>query len=167
MGKNLKNVFLMRHGKSDWEDASLTDHDRPLSKRGVRDVPIMANDLNSKCQNIDLVLCSSSNRTKQTLDLAIPIFSNKPRVEILESLYLADTGVIWKTIFKFIIDYNNILLISHNPGLNNIVIDFNNDQYIKFPTSALAHLYSDKNTSNSYDQGDFKLLSISKPKDFL
>ena len=97
----------------------------------------------------------------------IPIFSNKPRVEILESLYLADTGVIWKTIFKFIIDYNNILLISHNPGLNNIVIDFNNDQYIKFPTSALAHLYSDKNTSNSYDQGDFKLLSISKPKDFL
>ena len=67
----------------------------------------------------------------------------------------------------FIIDYNNILLISHNPGLNNIAIDFNDGQYIKFPTSALAHLYSDKNTSNSYDQGDFKLLSISKPKDFL
>jgi phosphohistidine phosphatase len=31
----MKNLFLLRHAKSSWDNAALGDFDRPLSKRGI------------------------------------------------------------------------------------------------------------------------------------
>jgi len=39
----MKNLLLMRHAKSSWKDASLSDHQRPLNQRGKRDAPRMEN----------------------------------------------------------------------------------------------------------------------------
>ena len=30
----MKTLILLRHGKSDWKDDELVDHERPLAKRG-------------------------------------------------------------------------------------------------------------------------------------
>ena len=30
----MKHLYLLRHAKSSWDDPSLTDFERPLSKRG-------------------------------------------------------------------------------------------------------------------------------------
>ena len=38
----MKTLLLARHAKSDWGDASVRDHDRPLNARGLRDAPAMA-----------------------------------------------------------------------------------------------------------------------------
>ena len=38
----MKKVFLMRHAKSSWKDANIPDHDRPLKKKGEKDVKAMA-----------------------------------------------------------------------------------------------------------------------------
>lgn len=43
-----KELFLVRHAKSDWKDRSLSDIDRPLNKRGIRDAPLMAERLKKK-----------------------------------------------------------------------------------------------------------------------
>ena len=32
-------LILIRHAKSDWGDAGLDDHDRPLNARGIEDAP--------------------------------------------------------------------------------------------------------------------------------
>jgi phosphohistidine phosphatase len=37
----MKTLLLLRHGKSNWNEPSLPDHDRPLNKRGERDAPRM------------------------------------------------------------------------------------------------------------------------------
>ena len=32
----MKTLYLVRHAKSSWDDQTLADHDRPLAKRGLR-----------------------------------------------------------------------------------------------------------------------------------
>ena len=37
----MKRLYVMRHAKSSWDDASLADYDRPLNERGLRRPPMM------------------------------------------------------------------------------------------------------------------------------
>ena len=34
-----RQLLLMRHAKSSWNNANMTDHERPLNARGQRDLP--------------------------------------------------------------------------------------------------------------------------------
>ncbi len=38
----MKTILLMRHAKSDWGEKVKDDWDRPLSKRGKKNLPEMA-----------------------------------------------------------------------------------------------------------------------------
>ena len=59
----MKKLIVVRHSKSSWKDRSLSDFDRPLNKRGKRDGKKMSKFLSKCIESIDLLLCSSSNRT--------------------------------------------------------------------------------------------------------
>ena len=37
----VKTVFVLRHGKSDWQSGYGTDHDRPLAERGIAAAELM------------------------------------------------------------------------------------------------------------------------------
>ena len=37
-----KRLFIVRHAKSSWDYPQLSDFERPLNKRGKRDVPDMS-----------------------------------------------------------------------------------------------------------------------------
>ncbi|GAB2281158.1 hypothetical protein Dimus_015762 [Dionaea muscipula] len=62
-----RRLILLRPAESSWEDRSLRDHDRPLSKAG-RDAAIS---VSHKLQKLgwvpELILCSDAMRTRQTL----------------------------------------------------------------------------------------------------
>ena len=115
------NIFLFRHGKSNWTNPDHTDSERPLAKRGLRDVPIMSKIISEKCSNIDLILCSSSKRTQETLELSLSVFSKKPEIKILDELYLASSDRLLSILNENILSHNNIILIGHNPGLFDFV----------------------------------------------
>ena len=38
----MKQLLLIRHAKSSWDDPSQNDFDRPLNKRGNKDALVMA-----------------------------------------------------------------------------------------------------------------------------
>ena len=166
MGKKLKNVFLFRHGKSDWSDSNLTDHSRPLSKRGFKDVPKMTEVLISKCSNIEIILSSTSMRTTQTVENMLDIFLKNPKVNYLDELYLASKEKIIECLNKEIKKYSNIVIVGHNPGLSEIVNLASLNEGIHLPTAALAHLSSDKDNSQIGSINDFKLVSLNRPKDY-
>ncbi|MFY8201813.1 MAG: SixA phosphatase family protein, partial [Pirellula staleyi] len=69
IGTSTKKLFLMRHAKSDWADASLSDKDRPLNARGRASATLMAQWMQSHQSVPDVVLCSTALRTRQTLEL--------------------------------------------------------------------------------------------------
>ena len=161
----MKNIFLLRHGKSSWADIENSDHDRPLAKRGIRDVPVMSRVINSKCGKIDIVISSSSKRTCETLDLCLPNLSNKPKIKILNELYLAHSETLLKFINENLTENKNLLLIGHNPGLNDFVNEINNSVPFSFPTSALCHLITNKSDKLKLEFRDFNIDSLTKPKD--
>ena len=107
----MKRLILMRHAKSDWS-ASGDDHSRPLNKRGIESAPAMGAWLRRKGWLPDEVLCSSSTRTRQTLDL-LGLPEVPTRFE--RDLYLAEAEGIVDTLYGA--EGDTVLLIGHNFGI--------------------------------------------------
>ena len=107
----VKRLILMRHAKSDWS-ASGDDHSRPLNTRGFASAPAMGDWLRRRGWLPDEVLCSTSTRTRQTLNLlALPEVPTR----FERSLYLAEPDDILDVLYTANAD--TILLIGHNFGI--------------------------------------------------
>ena len=65
----MKNLLLIRHAKSSWDDPLLSDQERPLNKRGKRDAPAMGLMLKEKGLHPDLILSSPAKRALKTAKL--------------------------------------------------------------------------------------------------
>ena len=62
----MKTVCFIRHAKSSWDQAGLSDIDRPLNIRGKTTAPIMAKILADKDITPDLIISSPAKRARQT-----------------------------------------------------------------------------------------------------
>src|SRR6516164_9381167 len=67
-----RQLFVLRHAKSSWDDPGLDDHERPLAPRGRRAVKLLGKHMRSHGIQPDQVLCSPARRTRETLDGAAP-----------------------------------------------------------------------------------------------
>ena len=65
------SIIIFRHGKSDWDAVYDRDHNRPLSKRGIKAAKRMGEYLSKKNQTPEKVISSSAIRAKKTAELAI------------------------------------------------------------------------------------------------
>lgn len=148
----------MRHAKSDWNDAGLTDKERPLNDRGRASAPIMANWVVANSLMPDIVVCSGAVRTQQTLELMLQVWtaSSKansaialPEVIIEESLYLAPDGLILALAsgLASIASKRSVMMLGHNPGME-VLASKMSQTAIEMPTAAIGVL-----ESNSPDEG--------------
>src|SRR5256885_9417553 len=115
----MHTLHLLRHAKSSWANDKLDDHDRPLSKRGQRDAEAMAHHLAAKAGNPDLVLSSTSARTRETL---VPLLDRlKPRrVPLARALYLSPRSPRMAHPRNTDEDVGHALLIGLNPRLHQL-----------------------------------------------
>jgi phosphohistidine phosphatase len=132
-----RTLILMRHAKSDWGDATLSDHDRPLNQRGLRDAPRMARWLAEQQWIPDRILCSSSRRTRETVDQLLRRWSVPVPVCYSESLYHSLPAEIVDNIAAAGGDAACLQVVAHNPGITSLVCRFA-DQSIEMPTAAIA-----------------------------
>jgi phosphohistidine phosphatase len=136
-------LHLLRHAKSSSKE-NVEDHARPLSRRGRKMAHRVGRNLSAKLGAIDLVLCSSARRTRETLDLVLDEFSPAPRTLIEDGLYLASREKLAARLSRLDARNVNVLMIGHNPGLHELAIalaDENSPAYrtlasAKFPTAA-------------------------------
>jgi len=118
----MKNqLFLLRHAKSSWDDLSIPDHDRPLSKRGRKAAATMRQLFKSEKITPELIYVSSAQRTMQTLELLQP-WERPPKVEVKKALYMAPAPQILELLRKIPDSARVVLLIGHNPGLQELAI---------------------------------------------
>ena len=142
----MTTLHLLRHAKSSWDDAMIPDHDRPLAPRGARAARRIAAHLPSAGIHPDLVLCSSSRRTLQTLEALRPALGETALVSIEPELYGADASEILERLRTVDAPMPQVLVIAHNPGLQDLAIELSGDGdaallnrlRTKFPTGALA-----------------------------
>jgi phosphohistidine phosphatase len=112
-------LILLRHAKSSWGDSSLGDHERPLNARGQHAGRLLA-DFFARSEAPDLVLCSDSVRTRQTLEHISPAFAKPPRVSFERALYLADAPALLARIAGVPDEVGTLLVIAHNPGMHEL-----------------------------------------------
>ena len=67
----MKTIILFRHGKSDWDAPSGSDHERPLAARGRKAADAMGRFLSEKGEVPELAIASSAVRARDTLDRAV------------------------------------------------------------------------------------------------
>jgi len=141
----MKLLTLVRHAKSSWQDHGCSDHDRSLNDRGLRDAPIMAQRLQQHSALPDTILCSSAKRTRETCDIFLDAWNLKADVvEYDEALYLATTGALQSAIEKVDPDANHVLVIAHNPGLEQLSSLLHPDAPKTLPTCAMVQFELDQ-----------------------
>jgi phosphohistidine phosphatase len=122
----MKNLYLIRHAKSDWSDESKSDFERGLNKRGKKAIFIMANALKEKKVMPDLILSSSAKRAKLTAKGFAKEIDYRGKIQYIDALYMAEP----ETIVKLIKDVNNtvdtLFIVGHNPEtteFSNMITD--------------------------------------------
>jgi len=152
------NLYLLRHAKSSWE-AYEDDHDRVLSERGRDDATTIGEYLHKNSINFQNILCSSSQRTRETVSIINTISPNSiDEINYLDSLYHASSNKI-KEIIR---NYTNIslLIVAHNPGISELISDLLKSNFIDYPTCVFAQF-----KLISHDIANAKAQIIIRPKD--
>ena len=159
-----RQFVVMRHAKSDWGDASLSDHDRPLNERGCRDAPRMAAWMADQNLVPDLILSSSSQRTRQTVILMCSVWGQEPQVEYLESLYLATPDAMLRAAQSAGPEIGRVMVLAHNPGVSYLASSLAG-RSVDMPTAAVA-VFRVKLTDWKHLHGDVdaELLQYMRPK---
>ncbi|MFE9864430.1 SixA phosphatase family protein [Streptomyces sp. NPDC005506] len=113
-----RRIVLLRHAKAEWSQDS--DHERPLAERGRKDAPVAGRKLVDSGIVIDLALCSTAVRTRETWKLAVHEMPHRPRTVYEERLYEASLGELIALLNETSDDVQNLLLIGHNPGMHAV-----------------------------------------------
>ena len=166
-----KQLFVLRHAKSSWDDPGLPDRERPLAPRGQRAVAVLHEYIRSKGIEPALVLCSSARRTRETLDGVEP--GGEQLIE--DELYPADASALIERLRRVPADVASVMLIGHNPAMQLLVLRLANgvdlnvedsnlaDVRRKFPTGGLATLEFDCAWSE-LAPGRARLTNLVRPK---
>jgi phosphohistidine phosphatase len=137
-----RQLFILRHAKSSWEDPGLDDHERPLAPRGRQAVKVLAEHLRTSGIRPALVLCSSSRRTLETLEGVAP----EGHQLIEPELYSASGPELHERLRRVPAEVESVMIIGHNPAMQTIVLRLaaggSELEAVrrKFPTGALAAL---------------------------
>lgn len=165
----MRTLHLLRHAKSSWEDETLTDHERPLSPRGIRDAKRIAKHLGTLHAPPEVVLLSSAVRTRQTLDL-VKRSVGEATVQVEDGLYGASAEALLERLRGIPEPVHSALVIGHNPGLQELVLllaapsPLLAEVTAKFPTGALATLALGDRTWRSVSQGGAELVGYTTPR---
>ena len=117
----MHKLLLLRHAKSSWDDATLSDHARPLNRRGQLAAASVRGAMRAMGLAPELALVSSSRRTLQTLEALGP-WERPPVVRPLDALYLARAEEIVEVVAGVDEAVECLLVVGHNPGLHDAAV---------------------------------------------
>ncbi len=166
-----RQLLLLRHAKSSWDDPSLADHDRPLSKRGRKAMAAMRAAILSRGLAPDMALVSTARRTRDTF-AALEPWPKPPAVSFHEGLYHAAPSAMLELLRQVEESRRCVMLVGHNPGLMELALLLaGRDEGVfaqrlasGFPTGALA-LFEVEGPWSEFSAGSAKLADFVVPRE--
>lgn len=116
----MKQLLLMRHGKSDWNKLGQEDFERPLAKRGIKATKRIAAWIEQHDLLPAVALISTARRTQETWELAQSVFGPVAATENQEELYLASAGDILHQLSGLSDTCDRVIVVGHNPGMESL-----------------------------------------------
>ncbi len=163
----LDHLLLMRHAKSSWSDGSLTDHERPLNKRGRKSAEAVGAALHARGYAPDIIWSSDSKRTRETAMLLIRAIPGAQTVNYDPDFYHASADQVLMICGKQIEPSGNLMLLGHNPGWAALHEYFTR-QFDDFPTAACTVLKrSGKGDGDWLSPDSWRMIDFIRPRELL
>ena len=116
----MKQLLLLRHGKSDWDADYGADHERPLSGRGVKSAKAVGRFLALTYQIPDHVMSSSAVRARTTAQLAAEAGEWDRSIDLRSELYGASAGSALAVIQSAPETAESLLVAGHEPTTSQL-----------------------------------------------
>lgn len=136
----MKQLFLVRHAKTETLSYNMSDFDRKLINRGHLDAKLVADDLLSHDYLPDLIISSPAIRAVQTAEIMSTAYQI-PRDKIIIAPFLYDgatTDRCLDEITAMANDYGKVMIVGHNPDIAMLAIRLTDKDFINYPTSAVT-----------------------------
>ena len=164
-----RELWLLRHGKSDRDDLSIEDFDRPLKKRGKRAAQHIGEGMHQQHLIPDWIVSSPAKRAITTANIVLKALDVEELV-VAQDIRLYQEGVerLKTVLAECPLDAKRVLLVGHNPDLEDLLIHLVGAVHLPdtdklLPTAGLARLKMPDDWSQ-LNAGCAKLLSLTHPK---
>jgi phosphohistidine phosphatase len=135
----VKRLLILRHAKSSWADSSMSDWERPLNERGLRDAPRAGAWLHDRSLVPDLLITSDAVRARATAEAVAKAAGYAKEIILEPSLYHAKPSDVLAVLSGIQRDDRTVLIVGHNPGLEELVHQLTGEHH-DLPTTALVHI---------------------------
>lgn len=174
----MKTLYLLRHAKSGWDDPVVRDFDRPLNRKGHRAAEAMGRRMQALHLRFDAAIASPARRVHETIESIEAGLGETLEADFDRRIYLAPAAVLLDVIHGAPAGADSLLLIGHNPGLEELVLllvpdraqhaasDAERDKVEeKYPTASLAEIRIDVGDWPSVAPGSGTLMRFVRPRD--
>jgi phosphohistidine phosphatase len=135
----MKELLIMRHAKSSWDQPYRTDFERPLNKRGRKAAPRMGEFLAERDLLPDLIVSSPAERAKQTADLFSEASGYDGELRFEQDIYHAFAGDLLAVVRGLPDEAERVMLVGHNPGFEMLVEQLCGGD-VRMTTAAIAYI---------------------------
>lgn len=135
----MKTLLILRHAKSSWNDARLSDHERPLNSRGKQDAPRMGRLLRDEDLTPQAIISSSAKRALATAKLVAENCDYEGDILVTRNLYHGAPEDYVAMLQEVGGEKESILVVGHNPGIEELVDELTGEDPV-MSTAALAQV---------------------------
>jgi phosphohistidine phosphatase len=124
-----KHLYIVRHAKSSWDYEDISDIDRPLCTRGIRDAVTMAGRLKSNGDIPTLMISSPACRAIHTATIFARILKfPTEKIMISEKTYPGSINDILQILEKIEEHHSSVMIFGHNPVSTELA-----NYFLKYP----------------------------------
>ncbi|MCJ8165480.1 histidine phosphatase family protein [Pontibacter sp. E15-1] len=163
----MKTLYILRHAKSSWKFEELSDHDRPLSKRGRSDAPLMGQELSARGVNPTLIISSPAVRALTTATLAGKEMGYDPDdIAVDERIYGAGKEDLLEVVRQTADDVKHLMLVGHNEAISEFANMLSPQHVGSMPTAGVIGLEFDCDTWAEIKKENANMLFYDFPKNY-
>lgn len=164
----MRHLYLMRHAKAKSLRGDMTDHQRPLRKRGKRQAAAMTPVLRRWQALQGEIYVSTAARTRETFDeiaAQLPDRTLANPVHFVEALYTFDIEALLAWLKALPDEAERVLIIGHNPALVDLARWLDKAAPPSLPTGSLLQFTLPDTHWSSMNQGCAELVGYLSPEE--
>ena len=160
----MKTLYLLRHAKSSWDNAFMSDFQRPLNPRGNRTAPFMGELIKKRKLRAEIIVSSPAERAKETAILVKEAADMSAEIVFDRRIYEASPNGLRKVVSGLKDKYLSAMLVGHNPGLEGFIHSLTGRQE-PMPTAALAIIELEIDKWDHLADNCGQVVSVIRPKE--
>ena len=134
----MKTLYFIRHEKSSWDDDSLSDKERPLKRRGVKNAKMMAKIVRKRGIVPEQIVSSPAKRAQDTANIfAGKLQYGRKKIEVNELLYFEGLKNILNVIHQLDNRHHTVFIFGHNPDFTELANRFSTQTIDNVPTNGV------------------------------